>query len=63
MKARSVPYKEPAMSQSMISFWVGLAVVLIIAFVLARRYRVEHPGEGMGQWLDAHHMGWMHRKH
>ena len=51
------------MSQSMISFWVGLAVVLIIAFVLARRYRVEHPGEGMGQWLDAHHMGWMHRKH
>lgn len=51
------------MSQSMISFWVGLAVVLIIAFVLARRYRVEHPEQGMVQWLDTHHMGWMHRKH
>ncbi|SIT51571.1 conserved hypothetical protein [Paraburkholderia piptadeniae] len=51
------------MSQSMISFWVGLAVVLIVAFALVRRYRGEHPREGMVQWLDAHHMGWMHRKH
>jgi hypothetical protein len=63
MKARFVPYKEPAMSQSMMSFWVVLAVVLMVAFVLARRYRVKHPGEGMVQWLDAHHMSWMHRKH
>jgi hypothetical protein len=51
------------MTQSMISFLVGLAVVLIVAFALARRRKVEHPGEGIVQWLDAHHMGWMHRKH
>jgi len=51
------------MSDSMISFLVGLAVVVIVAFVLVRRYKGEHPGEGIGQWLDAHHMSWMHRKH
>jgi len=51
------------MSQSMISFWVALAVVLVVAFALARRYRSEHAGQGMVQWLDAHHMSWMHRKH
>lgn len=51
------------MSQSMISFWVGVAVVLVVASAIVRRYRGEHPGASMGQWLDAHHMSWMHRKH
>jgi hypothetical protein len=63
MKACIAPEKEPAMSQSMISFWVGLAVVLMIALVLAQRYRDEHPDEGWVRWLDAHHMSWMHRRH
>jgi hypothetical protein len=51
------------MSQSMIGFMVGLVVLVVVAFALARRYRVEHPGEGVTQWLDAHHMRWMHRRH
>jgi hypothetical protein len=48
------------MTQSMISFVVGLAVVLVAGFMVARRYRRDHPDEGMGQWLDAHHMSWLH---
>ncbi len=51
------------MTQSMISFVVGLAALLVIAFVFARRYRQDHPEETMGQWLDAHHMSWMHHRH
>ncbi|MCP3708684.1 hypothetical protein M3I54_17070 [Paraburkholderia sp. CNPSo 3274] len=51
------------MSQSMIGVVVGLVVLVVVAFALARRYTVEHPGEGVTQWLDAHHMRWMHRKH
>ncbi|WP_175425764.1 hypothetical protein [Trinickia violacea] len=51
------------MTQSMISFMVGLAVLLVVAFMLAQRYMHDHKGDGMAQWLDAHHMGWMHRKH
>ncbi|WP_164992070.1 MULTISPECIES: hypothetical protein [Burkholderia] len=51
------------MTQSMISFVVGLAVVLAIAVMLAARYLRDHKGEGMAQWLDAHHMGWMHHRH
>ncbi|WP_188131184.1 hypothetical protein WN982_21430 [Paraburkholderia sp. IMGN_8] len=51
------------MTQSMISFVVGLAVLLVVGFMLARRYMRDHPGEGMVQWLDAHHMGWLHHKH
>jgi hypothetical protein len=51
------------MAQSMISFVVGLAVLLVVAFVLAQRYMRDHKGDEMVQWLDAHHMGWMHRKH
>jgi hypothetical protein len=48
----------------MISFLVGLAVVLAVAaYLSARHYRREHPGESMTQWLDAHHMGWMHHRH
>lgn len=55
--------KEAAMTQSMISFWVGLVVLVVIAMALSRRYRRDHPGESLSQWLDTHHMSWMHRKH
>lgn len=53
------------MTQSMIGVVVGCVVVMVsvVAVALARRYRSEHRGEGMFQWLDSHHMGWMHRKH
>ena len=51
------------MAQSMISVWVGLVVLVVVAWALSRRYRHEHPGESLNQWLDAHHMSWMHRKH
>jgi len=50
------------MIQSMTSFVVGLAVLLVIAFVFAR-YMHAHPEETMTRWLDAHHMGWIHHKH
>jgi hypothetical protein len=56
-------HEEAAMTQSMIGLVVGCAVVVVVAVALARRYRSEHPDEGMIQWLDSHHMGWMHRKH
>ncbi|GAB6851455.1 hypothetical protein [Paraburkholderia kururiensis] len=51
------------MTQSMISVVVGLAVLLVVAFMLAQRYMRDHKGDKMVQWLDGHHMGWMHRKH
>ncbi|WP_185640760.1 hypothetical protein [Burkholderia sp. Bp9142] len=51
------------MTQSMIAFVVGLAVILVVAFMLAQRYMRDYKGDAMVQWLDAHHMGWMHRKH
>jgi hypothetical protein len=56
------------MTQSMIGFVVGLAVLIVIAAVLGRRYRREHPEEPRGalrvrEWLDSHHMSWMHHKH
>jgi hypothetical protein len=51
------------MTQSMMGFLVGVAVLLAVAFVFVRRYMRAHPGESMGQWLDAHHMGWMHHRH
>ncbi|WP_185733450.1 hypothetical protein [Burkholderia sp. Bp8998] len=51
------------MTQSMIGWIVGFIAVAVVAISLARRYRSEHPGVGMIQWLDSHHMGWMHRKH
>ena len=50
------------MTQSMISFVVGLAVLLVVAFVLAQRYMRDHKGDGMVQWLDVRRMRWMHRK-
>ncbi|WP_169739144.1 hypothetical protein [Paraburkholderia nodosa] len=51
------------MTQSMISFWVGLVVLVVVAMAISRRYRREHPEESLNQWLDTHHMRWMHRKH
>ncbi|WP_180735500.1 hypothetical protein [Paraburkholderia sp. PGU19] len=49
------------MTQSVIYFVVGLAVLLVAGFMVAQRYRRDHPEEGMAQWLDSHHMGWLHR--
>ena len=51
------------MTQSMTSLIVGLAALLVIAFVFARRYRHAHREETMTQWLDAHHMGWIRHRH
>ena len=56
------------MTESMIGFVVVLAVLIVIAAVLGRRYRREHPEDGSGsvrmrEWLDTHHMSWMHHKH
>ncbi|MFM0341954.1 hypothetical protein [Paraburkholderia fungorum] len=47
----------------MISFVVGLVVVLAVTVMLARRYMRDHHSERMTQWLDTHHMGWMHHRH
>lgn len=60
--------KEAAMTESMIGFVVVLAVLIVIAAILGRRYRREHPEDGSGwvrmrEWLDTHHMSWMHHKH
>ncbi len=51
------------MTQSMISFWVGLVVLVVVAWALSSRYRRDHPEESLSRWLDAHHMRWMHRRH
>lgn len=49
------------MTQSMIYFVVGLAVLLVVGFMVAQQYRRDHPEERMTQWLDSHYMGWLHR--
>ncbi|MBB5448395.1 hypothetical protein OKW43_007502 [Paraburkholderia sp. WC7.3g] len=51
------------MTQSMISVWVGIVVIAVVASALSRRYRRDHPEESVSHWLDTHHMSWMHRKH
>lgn len=51
------------MTQSVISFWVGLVVLVVIALAVSRHYRRGPSGESLGRWLDTHHMSWMHRKH
>jgi len=56
------------MTQSMIGFVVGLAVLIGIAGMLGRRYRRDHPENSGGaarmhEWLDAHHMSWLHHRH
>ncbi|MCA8217583.1 hypothetical protein LGN20_27110 [Burkholderia cepacia] len=56
-------HKEAVMTQSMIGWVVGLAVVAVVAVALARRYQSEHSSKEVVQWLDSHHLGWIHRKH
>ena len=52
------------MSQSMISFVVGLAVVMFVAIFLAGRYRREHKNEPVARWLDTYPMrDWMRHGH
>ncbi|MCA8296861.1 hypothetical protein BLA9940_05476 [Burkholderia aenigmatica] len=51
------------MTQSMVGWVVGLAVVAVVAVALVRRYQSEHPSMEVVQWLDSHHLSWMHRKH
>jgi hypothetical protein len=55
-----LPTKELAMTQSMMGFVVGLLALLAIGVIVVRRYRQDHPEQKFVQWLDAHHMGWMH---
>jgi hypothetical protein len=56
--------KEAAMSQSMISFVVGIAVVLCVAIIAAVRYGQEHKDEPVARWLDTHPIrDWMRHKH
>jgi hypothetical protein len=42
------------MTQSMISFWVGLVVLVVVASALSRRYGNGHPGESLSQRLGTH---------
>ncbi|WP_174364599.1 LPXTG cell wall anchor domain-containing protein [uncultured Caballeronia sp.] len=56
------------MTQSMIGFVIGLAVMIGAAGMLGRRYRRDHPENPDGavrmrEWLDTHHMSWLHQKH
>jgi Tfp pilus assembly protein PilX len=48
------------MTQSTIYLVVGLVVSLVLGLLVAQRYRRDHPEERMTQWLDSHHMGWLH---
>ncbi|MFP3566378.1 hypothetical protein [Paraburkholderia sp. SIMBA_030] len=52
------------MSQSMISFVVGIVVLLCVAIIAAARYRREHKDEPVTRWLDAHPIrDWLRHKH
>lgn len=52
------------MSQSTISFVVGIVVLPCVAILAATRYRQEHKDEPVPRWLDVHPIkGWLHRKH
>ena len=46
--------KEVAMTESMTSFVVGIAVVLCIVIFTAIRYRREHNDQPVARWLHAH---------
>jgi hypothetical protein len=48
------------MTQSMIQILVGLALLLFAGVTAAQLYRSSHPKEGIAQWLDSHHLGWLH---
>ncbi|OTP71517.1 hypothetical protein PAMC26577_23990 [Caballeronia sordidicola] len=61
-------YREAAMTQSMIGFVAGLAILIVMAAVSGRRYRRDHPENPihtarMHEWLDSHHMSWLHHRH
>ncbi|MGF6758755.1 uncharacterized membrane protein YdcZ (DUF606 family) [Paraburkholderia sp. GAS42] len=52
------------MSQSMVSFVVGIVVLLCVAIFVATRYRREHKDEPVARWLDTHPIrDWMRHKH
>jgi hypothetical protein len=52
------------MSQSMISFLVGIAALPCIVIFAAARYRREHKDDLVVRWLDTHLIGdGMHHKH
>lgn len=52
------------MTQSMISFVVGIVVLLRVAILAAGRYRREHKDEPVTRWLEAHPIrDWLHHKH
>jgi uncharacterized membrane protein YdcZ (DUF606 family) len=52
------------MTESMISFVVGIVVVLCIVTLTATRYRREHKDQPGTRWLDAHPIrNWLHHKH
>jgi uncharacterized membrane protein YdcZ (DUF606 family) len=51
------------MSQSMISFVVGIVALLCVAIFVVTRYRREYKGEPVARWLDSHPGDWMRHKH
>lgn len=56
--------KEVAMTQSMMSFVVGIVVVLCLVIFTAARYRREHKDQSVARWLDTHPIkNWLHHKH
>ena len=56
--------KEADVSQSMISFVVGIAVLLCVAIFAAARYRREDKDEPVTRWLDTHPIrDWLRHKH
>ncbi|WP_172169719.1 hypothetical protein [Paraburkholderia elongata] len=53
------------MTQSMMSFVVGIVVVLCLVIFTAARYRREHKDDQpIARWLHAHPIkDWLHHKH
>ncbi|WP_165848031.1 hypothetical protein [Paraburkholderia lacunae] len=53
------------MTESMVSFVVGIAVLLCVVVFVATRYRREHKDQPAARWLDTHQIRdwWMRHKH
>lgn len=52
------------MSQSMISFVVGIVALLCVAMLAAARYRREREDAPVTRWLDTHPIrDWLRHKH
>ncbi|MFP3565089.1 hypothetical protein [Paraburkholderia sp. SIMBA_030] len=55
------------MTESMISFVVGIVVLLCVVIFTAARYRREHknqPDQPTARWLDTHPIkDWLRHKH